>query len=334
MLENLSWFMKYQPSDINDLIFDNDEHEKMVKNWFENERINGNVLFYGPPGLGKTASAEILIKKIIKSDYDLKICHERSANEMRDLKPFLQKPPMKSNQKIIYIEEFDKLHPDALNILKTGLMEKYQSSCSFIGCTNYIRKIQTKDSAILSRFASKLEFSGKNINGVFERLKIILQNENAKFNSDELLQFINSNITAGIRELINQLENSYIGNSGEINFSRITKDSGLEERIIILIKEIISFTIKTDTRTRKLCEIFPTQTAIADKYTELCATITNNYDIDYEYIYGRLYDSTPFIPFKIIINNFDEKNDFKKRPSLNLLECLKDLIHCSADMRG
>lgn len=334
MLENLSWFMKYQPKDINDLVFDNSEHETLVKNWYENESINGNVLFYGPPGLGKTASSEILIRKIIKSDYDLKVCHERSANEMRDLKPFLQKPAIKSKQKIIYIEEFDKLHPEALNILKTGLMEKYQATCSFVACTNYIRKIQTKDAAILSRFASKLEFSGKNIEGIIERLKSILEKENAKFDEDKLADFVKTNVKAGIRELINQLENSYISNSGEINFTQITKDSGLEERLFILIKEIISFAIKTDARTRKICEIYPTQTAIADKYNELCAIITNNYDIDYEFIYERLYDSTPFIPFKTIINTFDEKNEFKKRPSLNLLECLKDLIHCSSEMKG
>ena len=180
---NKSWYMKYQPKELKDLIFDNNEHKDLMSKWVLDESVDGNILFYGKPGLGKTASSEILIRTCIKSQSDLFICVDRDTDEMREkVSVFVKKnPSMKSKKKIVYIEEFDKLHAEALNILKNGIMEKYQDICTFICCTNYIDKVKRKDEAILTRFTYKIGFLGNNIDGIYNRLNEILHLENAIF---------------------------------------------------------------------------------------------------------------------------------------------------------
>ena len=77
-----SWFMKYQPLDVFDLVFDSLEHQTLVTQWVQNEQMDGNVLFHGPAGLGKTVTSEILIRSIIKAQNDLYRMRTRSVKEI------------------------------------------------------------------------------------------------------------------------------------------------------------------------------------------------------------------------------------------------------------
>ena len=324
MLENKSWFMKHSPTDIKDLIFDNDEHKQLVIKWYDQEYIDGNVLFYGPYGLGKTITAEILIRRIIKVQNDLLLASERNVKEIREkITPFVKKSPVKSKRKIIYIEEIDKMHPDAFNLLKTGLMEKYQDNCSFIACTNYIKKIE---GATLTRFNYKIPFTGNNIIKIYDRMKYILTTENANYNDDDLKKFIQNNYKIGIRELINQLQNSYIANSGQINFKNISQTGSIEENIIKLIVTILSSIMKSDAKNKKLCLDYPENSVINEEYKQLVILLHNNLDINYDYIYNRLYELSNFIPIKTLCAKYSEQMEYKKFPHINLLGFYYDLM--------
>ena len=39
-----SWFIKYAPQNVEDLIFDNDDHKKLIKNWLYKSILM--VIFY------------------------------------------------------------------------------------------------------------------------------------------------------------------------------------------------------------------------------------------------------------------------------------------------
>src|SRR6056297_318594 len=96
-----SWFIKYAPQTVDDLIFDNDEHKSLIKRWLSQEYIDGNLLLFGSFGLGKTVTAEILMRQIIKAQNDLFIAKERSVKEIKErIQPFVTKKPVKSKQKI------------------------------------------------------------------------------------------------------------------------------------------------------------------------------------------------------------------------------------------
>ena len=323
-MEQTSWFMKYAPKDINNLIFDNEENKKIIINWYNNEKIDGNVLFYGPYGLGKTVTSEILITKIIKASNDLFIAKDRNVKEIRDkITPFVKKSPVKSKQKIIYIEEMDKLHPDAFNILKTGLMEKYQGHCSFVACTNYIKKVE---GAVLTRFTYKIPFTGNNENAIFERMKMILNNENANYIEDDLKKFVSSNIKIGIREIINQLQNSFVSNNGSINFKNISQTGSIEENIIMLIAKIIAIVMKSDAKNKKLCLDYPENSLINEEYKQLVVILHNNFDINYDYIFTSLYNMSNFLPIKVLCGKYADSIEFKKFQHLNLLAFYYELI--------
>lgn len=329
-MSKTSWFIKYAPKSINDLIFDSNEHKTLVENWLENEFIDGNVLLFGGFGLGKTVTSEILINHIIKAQNDLYIAKDRSVKEIREqIIPFTTKKPVKSKQKIVYIEEIDKMHKDAFNLLKTNTMEKHQKNCSFIACTNYIKKVE---GAVQSRFNYKISFNGNNIEGIIERMKYILDNEQAEYDYDQLVKFVNENYNSGIREIINLLQNSYISNNGSINFENIAKVGSIEGRIVELIKHIINVMINLDARGKKLAIDYPENSQINEEYKELVSILHNNIDINYNYIYDQIYHMTRYIPLKMLCARYIEQQEFKYFPHINLLGFLYEGLKCIAEV--
>ncbi|MFW6247062.1 MAG: AAA family ATPase [bacterium] len=329
-VESKSWYIKYAPQNVEDLIFDSDEHKNLVTKWIEQDYIDGNVLFHGPYGLGKTVTAEILIRNLIKAENDYYFARERNVDEIRKvIAPYLNNAPKRSKKKIIYIEEMDKLHKDAYNLLKTGLMEKYQDKNSFIACTNYKKKIE---GGVLSRFNYIIPFTGNNIDKIIERLKYILDSESAEYEENELIDFVKANSKVGIRELINQLQNSYISNRGKINFQTISKESGIEESIVSIILKIFSTIMNLNPKDRRICVEIPEQSIIAEDYKTLVTILHNNYDINYDVIYQRIYETLHYIPAKKICAQYSEGQEFKKFPHINLLGFYYDVCKCIAEV--
>ena len=332
-IQQTAWFMKYQPQTINDLIFDNNEHKTLVLKWIDDEKIDGNVVFYGKPGLGKTATSELLVRTIIKVQNDLFKTSDRGVELVDEkIRPFLSSKPVRSKQKIVYLEEIDKLSSMAQTSLKEGVLEKYQHIASFICCTNYIKKV---DSALLTRFTYKIPFSGTNIDGIFSRLEYILTNENATFSADKLKEYVTKFYKLGIRELINNLQLQYISNNGNINFDNISTLDSLEDQVVNLILSILGKMNKLMSKDKRMCIITPLNSAISEEYNNLIKLIYNNFNLNYNYIYDRLVDYTiNFIPFHMIISKYGESLENKKYPYSHLLGCLYELMQCVSDMNG
>lgn len=325
-----AWYIKHTPKDVMGLIFDSPKHETLVNKWLGEECIDGNLLLYGAYGLGKTVTAELLISKIIKAQNDLYISKDRSIKELREqIVPFIQKRPVKSKQKIVYIEELDKMSKDAFNLLKTNTMEKHQASCSFVACSNYIKKIEP---AVVSRFNHKIPFTGTNQAGTVERLTYILETEEAQFDSEKLIEFVSQNYKSGVRELINMLQNSYISNNKIIDFDNISKSSSIEVKIIDGIKNIINIVISLDARGKKLALDYPEQSRIKEDYKQLTIILHNNIDINYDFIYTQIYELTRYIPLKMLCATYAEQNNFKMFPHINLLGFLYDAIKCISEV--
>jgi len=58
---------KYRPQTLDDIILTDDNYR--VFNQFKEKEEIPNLLFAGPPGIGKTSLAKIIIKDLIKCDY-------------------------------------------------------------------------------------------------------------------------------------------------------------------------------------------------------------------------------------------------------------------------
>ena len=322
---NVAWFEKYRPDNFDNYIFINELQKNIVDKWIEDGKIDGHIILYGPAGTGKSALAKLLIKQFVKTSTDLYQIRSRSVYAIDELYKYIIKVPMKSIHKIIYIEEFDRLSPSAMNQLKDGPLEDYINHTIFIACTNHINKINKE---LLTRFTYKFDFGNyETTDGIFRRLKYILDNESAIYKEDELKSFVEKNYQKGLRSLINSLQLSFNSNNKNIKFQDMEKDLNLEESIGQLMIDIIEtmLTVK-NINERKSCIITPSTSIISEKYTTFTNILNNDSNINYELIYIYIIENINFIPCKKVFANYYETCDYKKLNNIHLISCLYDAM--------
>lgn len=323
----ISWFEKHRPQTIDDMVFDDESDRILAKEWIQNGSINGNVILFGPPGTGKTTLIEILIKNIVKAKNDLFRMKTRSVDEIDNrLKPFLNKRPVKSKIKIIYIEEIDGISPQGQRTLKEDCLEKYQKSCSFLCATNYIKKV---DNALLTRFTYKISLNSNNIEGIKNRLKDILIKEECRFDENKLLEFVQKHYKKGLRDLINAIQIESIKTNKQLTFENSESSLNLEGNVVVLIFNIIKTVLQTrDLNERRNFMILPLNTKIGKDYEQLVTILHNNYNIDYDSVYDMLIENNNYLPLQVILSKYSETTDTKKFPHLHLISCLYEMIEC------
>jgi replication factor C small subunit len=107
-----------------------------------------HLLFSGPPGVGKTASAVSIAREIFGEDLwrenftELNASDERGIDIVRTkIKNFAKTAPIGGAEfKIIFLDEADALTSDAQSALRRT-MERFSSNCRFILSCNYSSKI-------------------------------------------------------------------------------------------------------------------------------------------------------------------------------------------------
>lgn len=328
---NISWFEKYRPKTINDMVFENTEIKKIANKWILDGYIDGNVILSGTAGTGKTTLIEILIQQTIKAGNDLFRMKTRSVNELDEkLRPFLNKKAVKSKKKIAYIEELDALSSQGIRELKEKYMEKFQQSCSFLCTTNFIKKI---DNALLTRFTYKINFSSSNIVGIKDRLKTILDLEQCQYDEKKLLNFVEKNHKKGLRDLINSLQIESVSTEKNLTFESSETSLNLEGSVSALIFNILKIVLDTKNNAEKRnYKIMPVNTAIGKDYEQLVQILHNNYNINYNNIYDMLIEKNNYLPMQIILSKFSETLENKKYPHLHLISCLYELIECCIEI--
>jgi len=325
-----SWFMKYSPKTLDEYVFSDEQYRSTVKQWLEQKFIPGNLVLFGPAGTGKTALSEILIRGTVFSNSDLHRMQKRSVKSLDEVieNGWFEKSPVKSKKKIFYLEEFDKISSESKGTLKDGLMEKYQEYVTFICTTNYFNRIER---ALQTRFTFQFNLTTINVNETFNRLKFILDSEKIRFIPEDLKDFIEKNISIGLRDLINCLHIN--SNNSNIDFKNIfTQKSEFEEQVVSITYDIIKTLWESNIQERRKCLFTPTTSKISEHYKNLVNIIQYNQNIDYMNIYLELEKQIHYLPTKLVIDKYINELESKRIGYIQYLAFLFEIMKTIIDI--
>ncbi|KAF0973994.1 hypothetical protein FDP41_006977 [Naegleria fowleri] len=212
------WTEKYRPKTVDDVV-----HQEEVVNALKHSLQEGNLphlLFYGPPGNGKTSTATAIAKQLFGPELyksrvlELNASDERGINVIRTkVKQFAQtavseNPPSKGKYpcppfKIIILDEADSMTVDAQSALRRT-METYSSVTRFILICNYVSRIIDP---ITSRCA-KFRFKPLDNTLLKERLQMIADKEGISLQDTAVLDRIVSHSEGDLRKAITTLQSA------------------------------------------------------------------------------------------------------------------------------
>ncbi len=327
-----AWFEKYRPRELKDIILPNETIKQTIELFYEQEFIRGNLLSYGPPGLGKTSLSEVMIHKIIKDRNDIFVLG-RKIEEVENLKRWLQQRPVHSNQKIVKIEEIDTLSWQAKQALKDGLMEKYQHNTTFIATTNYAEKLEA---ALLTRFNTKINFSHLPTEALKEKIAFILREEQIHFEDKILENYIEKFHQRGLRDLINNAELASV--SGTFKPESIGSFSGISDSEVNVIQYIIYLVkyleVQTKENIQKITNNPKSDQQFFTYYEYMLQVFKSDLNLNFDMIYKELSESDLDLTAKNIINDFWQDLELKRFKSTHTVSLINSLILNVQDQKG
>jgi len=207
-ISNLPWTEKYRPINFTSTVLDS-YNRQLFENIIENDMFP-HLLFYGPPGVGKTTSAENLIHAYRKKHkigtmenvIHLNASDERGIEVIRNqIFQFIKTNTMfEKGMKFVILDEVDYMTKNAQQALKNMLQNCYDN-VRFILICNYICKIEEslKNEFICIRFHSLPKEE------IVAFLKKICQEENLKM-SELDIRNIQNMFQYDIRSMINFIQ--------------------------------------------------------------------------------------------------------------------------------
>lgn len=144
MENSIPWIEKYRPSDINDIIFD-EQVEKQIRVFIEDNK-SVHLIINGLPGVGKTSTVRCIAKKILgehlnEGYLELNAAEDRGVRSISTIiPPFCKKVVNFTCSKIILLDEADNMTLKCQYDIN-DMIKKYGKRTKFIFTCNDSTKI-------------------------------------------------------------------------------------------------------------------------------------------------------------------------------------------------
>ena len=303
---------KYRPKTIDECILPQ-SIKKTLQDFVDAGELS-NMLFTGPPGIGKTTAAKALCEQLGVDSYVINGSDEgRFLDTVRNTaKNFASTVSLTSDSKhkVIIIDEADNTTTD-VQLLLRAFIEEFSANCRFIFTCNYKYKIAKP----LHSRCTIIDFSINKRNKptiaaeFFSRLNDILNQEKIKSDKKVVAELINKHFHDW-RRVLNECQRYSVG--GKI-------DSGI----------LAAFNnVEIDQLTKILKE---------KNFSELRLWVTQNVTNDPESLFRSVYDSffITMIPTSIpsavlVLAKYSEYATKVADHEINTLACLTEIMaECS-----
>jgi DNA polymerase III delta prime subunit len=305
-METFLWVEKYRPTSIDACILPNSLKESFSE-FVKNKHIP-NLILSGGPGIGKTTVAKAMVEEIGATWMMVNGSEESGIDVLRTkIKNFASTVSLEGGRKYIILDEADYLNPQSTQPALRGFMEEFHKNCGFILTCNYknrlIEPLHSRCSVV--DFIIAKGDKPKLASDFFNRVKMILSDENVKFDQKVVAELLNKYFPDW-RRILNELQ-------------RYSASGQIDAGILVNLSEV---------NINELMEALKRQ-----EFTNVRKWIVNNLDNDPVRIYRRIYDSLydnidkSTIPHAVVIlAEYSYKSAFVADQEINLLACFTEIM--------